>query len=501
MSIPVDRQALEKVMGPAWPMVGMIYDALPIGVVIADVGGMAVYYNQAQLDNDGLKAEDIMGRFLSDIYSPYPSSIILNCLAAQKPILNHWHIYDSPTIKNIQAISHALPLFAGGKLSGCISFTRNYLKTGLDDYWNDLKLETGPSDPQISFGRLIGRSPAFIRSVRAAEAASENHLPVLIHGETGVGKELFARGIHNASARAAKPFVAVNCSAIPENLFEGLMFGVSRGAFTGAVDKAGFFEEANGGTIYLDEIDSMPMLLQPKVLRVLQEGEVRRLGSSRDLSLDIKVISSMSQDPLTMVEVGRFRSDLFYRLGAIIVNIPPLRERLGDLPLLLDHFITKHSAALGKKIQRASHDFIDLLHKSSWPGNVREFEHIITGALTLAKPRRQTLGADLMPEYFKNVIFYAQSHLNQPPIKQEASTGKKTAASPVPETVVTGPAATSFAAQKVESQEAEARLINDFLKKSYGNVALAARLMGLSPQVLHYKIKKHGLRVGDYKSR
>ena len=500
MGVSIDRQAMERVMGPAGAMVNMIFDALPIGVVIADAGGVVVYYNQAQLNNDGLQPEEIIGRFLSDIYTPYSTSIILNCLAAQKPILNHWHLYNSPTIKNIQAISHALPLFKDGKLSGCISFTRGYPKFELDDYLQDLRLDTPSSDPKVNFGRLIGRSPNFIRAIKAAEAAAENHLPVLIHGETGVGKELFARGIHNASSRAAKPFVAVNCSAIPENLFESLMFGISRGAFTGAVDKAGFFEEANGGTIYLDEIDSMPLLLQPKVLRVLQEGEVRRLGSNRDLSLDVKVISSMAQDPLTMVEVGRFRSDLFYRLGAIIINIPPLRERPEDLPLLMEHFIIKHSASLGKKIQRASHDFIELLRKSTWPGNVRELEHVITGAITLAKPRRQTLGADLMPEYFKNIVFYSQNQVNKPPAVEAAARPAKAVSETSPESAADQTAG-SFADQVKETRLVEKRLISDYLKKSFGNVALAARLMGLSPQVLHYKIKKHAIKVGDFKNR
>ena len=500
MSLEIDQKALERVMGPAWPMATMIFNDLPLGVVIADIGGMVAYYNQAQLSIDGLKFEDVNGRFLSDIYSPFTTSIILNCLAAQKPVLNHWQLYDSPTLKNIQAISNALPLFKDGKLSGCISFTKGYPKVELDDYLSDIKSEPQPANLNISFGRLVGRSSNFIRAVKAAEAASENHLPVLIYGETGVGKELFARGIHNSSSRADQPFVPVNCSAIPENLFESLMFGISRGAFTGAIDKAGFFEEANGGTIYLDEIDSMPLSLQPKVLRVLQEGEVRRLGSNLTLKLDVKIVSSMSQEPLKVVEVGRFRSDLFYRLGAIIINIPPLRERLDDLQPLLDHFISKYSASLGKPIKRVSHDFMELLQKSSWPGNVRELEHIVTGAITMAKPRQQTIGTDLMPEYFKNVVFHAQhsqkkaqNHEVISPDSQEPSRHGRLIEKDISRS------ADSYVAKKNQLQLEEERLIRDYLAKSFGNVALASRLMNLSPQTLHYKIKKYAIKVTDFK--
>jgi arginine utilization regulatory protein len=500
MNEAVDKTILESIMGPSRKIVGMIFDALPLGVVIADAGGVVAYYNQTQLKIDGLTPRDVTGRFLADIYSPYASSIILNCLAAQRPILDHWQLYDSPTVKNIQAISNALPLFNGGRLSGCISFTRSFPKTDMDSYLSAAGTGLRTTDPMGNFGRLIGRSPSFIMAVKAAEAASANHLPVLIHGETGVGKELFAKGIHNSSPRANQPFVAVNCSAIPDNLFEGLMFGISRGSFTGAIDKAGFFEEANGGTMYLDEIDSLPLSLQPKVLRVVQEGEVRRLGSERTIRLNVKIISSMSQDPLKMVELGRFRSDLFYRLGAIIINIPSLRARLDDLPLLVEHFIFKYSDSLGKKVQRVSHDFMRLLQKSTWPGNVRELEHVITGAITLARPRQLTIGTGLMPEYFKNSVFYTQNVMKDPSSDGPGATGDSAIVGTVDVTKTMPPLA-PYSSQKQALRQGENRIICGFLAQSFGNVSLAARLMGLSPQSLHYKIKRSDINVEDFKRK
>ncbi len=483
-------------MGPACPFVRQIYDEYPLAVTIADVGGRAAYLNRAQLVMDGLAPEEVLGRFLSDVYSPYTCSVILNCLSAQKPILNHWQLYHSPAYQGIHAASHAFPLFLDGRLSGALSVSKHYPKSEIDSYYRGFDFpgqDTGDRKG-VNFQTLVGAAPAFRRAIQIARAAAENHLPVLIHGETGVGKELFARGLHNASARRDRPFVAVNCSAVPDNLFEGLMFGVAKGAFTGALERPGFFEEAAGGTIFLDEIDSMPLSLQPKVLRVLQEGEVRRLGSRREIPVDVKVVSAMAQDPLVMVEQGRFRADLFFRLGAILVPVPPLRERPGDLPLLMNHFIFKHAPALGKKIQRASADFVELLRKSRWPGNVRELEHVVTGAITLAAPRRQTLGVDLLPEYFKNLIFKdlgaAAEAVPRPAAPAETPEPVRAAPSPSP---------SPPAGSRPEAIDEEARLIAERLKEAYGNVALAARLMGLSPQLLHYKIKKYGLNPRVFK--
>ncbi len=511
----LDQTRLEQIMGPTWPIVHLVFDALPLAVTITDAGGVVVYCNSAQLDTDGVEAGEILGKFLCDVFSPYANSVILYCLSVQKPVLNRWQYYDSPTKKNIHANNHAFPLFQDGRLTGCLNIAKSYPKTEYAGYFQDRFPEEPAAghDPAVRFGALVGRAPAFRKAIQAARSAAENRLPVLIYGETGVGKELFARGLHNASARRKKPFVAVNCSAIPENLFEGLMFGVSKGAFTGAEKRPGFFEEANGGTIYLDELDSLPPALQPKVLRVLQENEVRRLGSRTDVALDVKVISSVAQAPLSLVERGLLRADLFYRLGAALIPIPPLRERPGDLSLLVSHFIEKHAQPLGKRIQRASPDFLELLEQYHWPGNVRELEHVVTGALTLAGHRRLTLGADLTPEYFRNFIF---ARPDTAPAPDKAASPWPTADPGFPSAVLsfigqappesaiprppTPPVRNPLMEHQRRSRDEEKRLIADYLRQSFGNVALAARLMGLPPQKLHYKIKKYGIDVGNFKA-
>jgi arginine utilization regulatory protein len=499
------QTALKKVLGSALPMVNLIFNYFPSGIMIADQEGRVVYCNQAQFDIEGLSAEEVVGRFLPDVSSPVGanSSIILRCLNAEKPILNQWLVYYNQKYDHIYVTCHAFPLLFSGRLTGCISFCKSYPQT------NSYYPHPAPSSEiQHAFGdnnfaHLIGCSQPVVHCLEIARAAASCDLPVLIHGETGVGKELLAKGIHQSGARREKPFVAVNCSAIPETLFESLVFGATKGTFTGAVERAGFFEEANNGTIYLDEIDSLPISLQPKLLRVLQEKEVFRLGSNRGIKLNVKVISSMARNPLELVRCGLFRADLFYRLGAILLPVPALRERLDDLDLLVNHFIAKYSTTMGLNIKRVSHDFMKLLQMYDWPGNIRELEHILSGAMALAKGRRQTLGVELLPKYFKKIIF---NQTLPPSSKYYLGKTEKSSFPQEPTTQGTAIAVNEpaeellFARRQTKLREEEKSLILSTLHKTFGNVTLAARLMGLAPQVLHYKIKKHGLNAKAIKT-
>ena len=499
------QTVLKKVLGPAYPMVSLIFDDFPIGIMISDQTGRVVYGNQAQLDIEGLGAEEVIGRFLPEVseLAGANASIMLRCMSAGKPILNHWLVYYNRKTDRIYVTCHAFPLVFNGRLTGCICFSKSYPQ---EEYYNqqpDLPQELQRHFGEHHFAHLIGRSQPVVRCLEIARAAASCDLPVLIYGETGVGKELLAKGIHQSWARGEKPFVAVNCSAIPETLFEGLMFGATKGAFTGAVERPGLFEDANNGTIYLDEIDSLPLPLQPKLLRVLQEKEVFRLGSNRGLRLNVKVISSMAKDPLELVRCGSFRADLFYRLGAILLPVPALRERYDDLDLLVKHFITKYSTTMNRGIKRASHDFMKLLQMYDWPGNIRELEHVLAGAMALARGRRQTLGVELLPEYFKNLIFrpiepnLSKNNIGNP----EPSLSQREPAPLETVPVVDEPSAELlFARRQTKLREEEKKLILSTLHKTFGNVTLAARLMGLAPQVLHYKIKKHGLNAKAIKA-
>ncbi|MFN3814556.1 sigma-54-dependent transcriptional regulator [Brevundimonas sp.] len=260
---------------------------------------------------------------------------------------------------------------------------RNALQMG------ELVAEVGRVRRQVSgrtsFDDLVGDS-APMRMVKAlgARAASSN-IPVLITGESGVGKEVIARALHGASSRAGKPFVAVNCGALPANLIESILFGHEKGAFTGAVDKTlGKFREADGGTLFLDEIGELPLDMQVKLLRALQENEIDPVGAKRPVKVDVRIVSATNRDPEAQVKAGAFREDLFYRLNVFPIEAPALRARREDIPALIDHFIARFNAEEGKRVSGAAPDTLALLTAFEWPGNVRQLENAVYRAIVLA---------------------------------------------------------------------------------------------------------------------
>ena len=260
---------------------------------------------------------------------------------------------------------------------------RNALQMG------DLVAEVGRVKRQVSgrtsFDDLVGDS-APMRMVKSLGArAAKSNIPVLITGESGVGKEVIARALHGASSRAGKPFVAVNCGALPANLIESILFGHEKGAFTGAVDKTlGKFREADGGTLFLDEIGELPLDMQVKLLRALQESEIDPVGAKRPVKVDVRIVSATNRDPEAQVKAGAFREDLFYRLNVFPIEAPALRARREDIPALIDHFIARFNAEEGKRVAGAAPDTLALLTAFEWPGNVRQLENAVYRAIVLA---------------------------------------------------------------------------------------------------------------------
>lgn len=235
------------------------------------------------------------------------------------------------------------------------------------------------------FSHIIGESPAIKKIISEVKKIANAKSNVLLLGETGTGKELIARAIHYSSSRSARPFIPINCSAIPENLLESELFGHVKGAFTGAVSsKRGLFEEANGGTVFLDEIGELSPRLQAKLLRVIEDQEIRPIGSNRSTKVDIRFISATNRDLLQLVKEGKFREDLFYRINVITIQLPPLRERGEDLVLLINFFIEKYSREHGKKIEKINDDVIEILKRYHWPGNIRELQNIIERAVLIS---------------------------------------------------------------------------------------------------------------------
>jgi len=240
-------------------------------------------------------------------------------------------------------------------------------------------------EQRYAFKNIIGRSPKMQAIFGLIERVARTASTVLIHGESGTGKELIARAIHFSSPRATQRVLAINCGAMPENLLESELFGHERGAFTGALrDKKGLFQEANHGTLFLDEIGEMSLTMQVKLLRVLQEKLVRRVGGTTEDPVDVRIIAATNQNLAEKIVRGEFREDLFYRINVIPISIPPLRSRREDIPLLVDHFLHKYSAALGVPPKRISAEAMRLLESHSWPGNVRELENLIERAIALS---------------------------------------------------------------------------------------------------------------------
>jgi DNA-binding NtrC family response regulator len=238
---------------------------------------------------------------------------------------------------------------------------------------------------RITFDEMIGASPAMTMVKRLGERAAKSSIPILILGESGVGKELIARAVHGASERAGKPFVAVNCGALPENLVESILFGHEKGSFTGATDKhLGKFQEANGGTLFLDEIGELPLDMQVKLLRALQESEIDPVGSKRAVRVDVRIVSATNRDLAQQVAAGRFREDLYYRLNVFPIEAPALRERREDVPALVEHFVRRFNVEEGKRVQGATAETLALLTAHDWPGNVRQLENAVYRAIVLA---------------------------------------------------------------------------------------------------------------------
>src|SRR6187549_3805370 len=262
---------------------------------------------------------------------------------------------------------------------------------------NELQRVRHSREGRLTFADIITRSETMANVMKAAKKAAGSSIPVLIEGESGVGKELFARAIHGTSDRSAKPFVAVNCGAIPDNLVESILFGHEKGAFTGATEKhAGKFIEASGGTLFLDEVGELPMAAQVKLLRAIQEGEVEPVGGRKPVKVDVRIISATNRNLIDDAKSGRFREDLFYRLHVFPIAVPPLRDRAEDIPDLVRHFLARIAAEEGKRVRSISSEALTLLGHHRWPGNVRQLENAVFRAVVLAEG--DSLGINEFPQ-------------------------------------------------------------------------------------------------------
>ena len=338
-----------------------------------------------------------------------------------------------------------------------------YLELAEEGYYIPLALTAGKvplTNSEINGTKLkMKNARDYIPVVAACD------LPVMIYGETGTGKEVFAQSIHNASERRDKPFIAQNCAALPDTLLESILFGTSKGAFTGAMENKGLFELADGGTLFLDEINSMPLFLQSKLLRVLQDGSFRSLGGSETKRTNVKIIAATNVEPLEAIEKGQLRRDIYYRLSMMSIRIPPLRERKADIGHFVKFYVNKHNGTFHKQVQYVSKDLLKKLEEYDWPGNVRELEHVIV--------------------YGMSMVDETSALLQYKDIKGKLLLEKQADRKKTPESLEEVPKLCSSLREAVAAYEE--KLIWQALEAAHGNISEAARILDVPRQTLQRK--------------
>ncbi|MGL5314098.1 MAG: sigma-54 interaction domain-containing protein [Peptostreptococcaceae bacterium] len=464
---------------PANMIFGKVLDSMYNGVHVYDKNANLIYYNKASSSISlETNEEEVLGKHLTDIFPNINPkySTILTTLKTKSPVINRCDTFKSSSGKNITTINSAYPILYDNDLVGSWIIERDLssIQKNISDLTSMKDLITKQSSNLPlenegiihSFADLKGESTSFKKAIQLAKKVSSQDCNVLIYGETGTGKELFAQSIHKNSKRCKKKFLAINCAAIPENLIEGILFGTTKGAFTGSIDKAGLFEEANGGTIFLDELNSMNLLLQSKLLRFLQDGTFMRVGGKKIIKSDVRIISSCNEDPFYITNNNILRKDLFYRISTIIVNIPPLRDRYGDVELLLNFFIHNLGNKYYKTITHISEDVLQILNNYTWPGNVRELMHVV--------------------EYALNTIEESNFELNNLPIHLLKNIDIKPVEDNCEDT---------FDSLQSIMDSYECEVIKKALKHYNYNVSRTAQALDLRRQSLQYRIKKYGIII------
>lgn len=455
-------------------------DQLPFGVQIYDKNTHAVYFNQTSREISHIPTGvNITGRHLLDMYDLEETvSTTMTALRTQSPVIDRVDQFSVDNGTFIASSNTSYPVFQGGQLAGAVTFEhtedtiQKYFQS-IQDTQQALKHFSGNAAPVrfsgYTFENVIGGSPKLRSAVELAQRVAPQNSPVMLVGETGTGKEIFAQSIHRSSPRAGKKFVAINCAAIPEPLIESLLFGTAKGSFTGSEDKAGYFEEASGGTLFLDELNSMSLIMQSKLLRVLQERTFRRVGGKKDLELDVRIISSCNEDPFQTVEENKFRRDLFYRLSSVIIELPPLREHLEDLEQLTQYHLEQTAFQYVHRITDIQPQVYQLLRAYRWPGNVRELFHVLDYAQNVADSNVMTV--EHLPAYLRK---------NQAPTPQQS----------VPSAEHIDFSHTSLQALM---DDYEKEIITQALDRCGYNISQTAQTLGILRQSLQYRIRKYGI--------
>lgn len=461
-----------------------IFDHLNEGVMASNDQGKIFLYNKAQEKLENLKSEDVIGKYLWDVYRINPkTSEHRNVYETKEPIIDQYkaHAYINGVPQYITYNTY--PLIKNDVSVGAFSICMN--DTRLKDLLHETlelkrELHKTKENPELqsnngtayTFESIKGIDPMFTKVIKEAQNIALYNTDILIVGESGTGKELFAQSIHNYSPRAKEPFVAVNCAAIPETLLESTLFGTVTGAYTGAINQSGLFEHAQRGTLFLDEINSMPLSLQAKLIRVLEERKVRRVGSNEMYSIHCNIISASNEDPQHLMKENKLRLDLFYRIAKISLYIPPLRERKEDILFYIDYFITLYKDKFQKNIEGITENLKNIFLQYTWPGNTRELEHLIENLLIRTDRLDLFIDTEHLPTNIKenivsNITTSYNNHLT--PSK-------------------------GVVEMNAITKELTKENIEKALLETKWNVTHAATMFKMSRQNLQYHIKKHHIQ-------
>ena len=445
------------------------------GIHVLDKKGNTIIYNESMSNLEKMDSRDVIKKPLTEVFKGLNSqnSTLLKALKLKVETKNLKQTYLNKDGKEITTINTTLPVVIDDEVVAVVEVAKNITK--IKEMSNTiLKLHDEIGQPEVAknkrvrkynFDNIVGHCNNFLEVIERAKKSSKNSASVFIYGETGTGKELIAQSIHYASSRKDKPFIAQNCAALPESLLEGLLFGTTKGGFTGAVDRAGLFEQANGGTLLLDEINSMPYELQAKLLRVLQENYIRRVGGTNDIPINVRIITTCNEHPEKILKDGKLRKDLFYRLNVIQINIPPLRDRIDDVILLSKMFIDKYNETFNKQITGFSEEVKDYLLKYNYPGNVRELENIIMSAISMCDDNEYMLdGSHFSIQYSIDYLIDDYEEVEDNGIDKYLS-------------------------------DLEKKIIEKTLRRTNKNITKASNVLKIKRQTLQHKIKKYDISM------
>ncbi len=442
-------------------------------ISVVDENGYGIFVNPAYTRITGLTEEDVLNKHCTvDIAEG--ESMHMKVLQTRRPVRGvsmKVGPNKRPVVVNVD------PIIINGELKGSVGVIYDVSEIRkLTEELENVKSLIRRMTAKYTFDDIIGESELIRAALAQAKHAADTPATVLLRGESGTGKELFAHAMHNASSRSRGPFVRVNCAAIAESLLESELFGYEEGAFTGAVrgGKKGYFEEANGGTIFLDEIGDVNLAVQSKLLRVLQEKEIVRVGGTKPLPINVRVIAATNANLEQRIKEGRFREDLYYRINVVPIFIPPLRGRKEDIPLLTAHFRRKLGQEFGRKIAKIDPQVLDMLMDYDWPGNVRELENVVGRTIINMNYNEDIILPHHVPTLDRGPVSQLMAAEN---FQKDPGRFLDTLDGPLDEIL----------------DSVEKEVLKQTLKKTKGNKTAAARLLGIATRSLYYKLEKHGL--------